>query len=67
MPQPETRGKPVILFYSYSHRDEDLRNELAKHLTVLKRAGLIEETGLPQAGLSAPGHAFSMPPFPDAF
>ena len=43
MPQPETRGKPVILFYSYSHRDEDLRNELAKHLTVLKRAGLIEE------------------------
>ena len=23
-------------------------------------------TGLPQAGLSAPGHAFSMPPFPDA-
>ena len=43
MPQPETRGKPIILFYSYSHRDEDLRNELAKHLTVLKRAGLIEE------------------------
>lgn len=31
------------LFYSYSHRDEELRNELAKHLSILRRTGLINE------------------------
>ena len=31
------------VFYSYSHRDEGLRNELAKHLTLLERQGLIAE------------------------
>jgi internalin A len=30
------------LFYSYSHRDEGLRNELETHLTLLQRQGLIE-------------------------
>ena len=30
------------LFFSYSHIDEDLRNELEKHLAMLKRQGLIE-------------------------
>lgn len=30
------------LFFSYSHKDEDLRDELEVHLTSLKRQGLIE-------------------------
>jgi internalin A len=30
------------LFYSYSHKDESLRNELETHLTLLQRQGLIE-------------------------
>jgi internalin A len=30
------------LFYSYSHKDEGLRNELEKHLKALQRRGLIE-------------------------
>ena len=30
------------LFYSYSHKDETLRNELQTHLTLLHRQGLIE-------------------------
>jgi hypothetical protein len=29
------------LFFSYSHKDETLRNELAKHLTILQRQGVI--------------------------
>ena len=35
-------GAPIRLFYSYSHKDEELRNELADHLFPLQRAGLIE-------------------------
>lgn len=31
----------VDLFFSYSHRDEDLRDELEIHLAMLKRQGLI--------------------------
>jgi hypothetical protein len=34
--------KPVKLFYSYSHKDEGLREELVKHLTILKRQGVLE-------------------------
>ncbi len=30
------------LFFSYSHKDEDLRNELETHLATLRREGLIE-------------------------
>jgi len=30
------------LFFSYSHVDEDLRNQLEKHLSALKHQGLIE-------------------------
>ena len=33
----------VNLFYSYSHRDEDYRDELEKHLATLRRDGLIDE------------------------
>lgn len=32
----------IKLFFSYSHRDEDLRNELETHLSALKRQGIIE-------------------------
>jgi len=31
----------VSLFFSYSHKDEDLRNELETHLGLLKRQGII--------------------------
>ncbi len=36
-------ARAIAIFYSYSHRDETLRDELAKHLTVLRRSGLISE------------------------
>ena len=32
----------VELFFSYSHRDEELRNELEKHLSLLRRQGVID-------------------------
>lgn len=32
----------IQVFFSYSHKDEDLRNELDTHLSTLKRQGLIE-------------------------
>jgi len=32
----------ATLFFSYSHKDEALRNELETHLSMLKREGLIE-------------------------
>ena len=32
---------PVTVFFSYSHLDEALRDELEKHLSVLKRSGII--------------------------
>ena len=31
----------INLFFSYSHKDEALRNELDKHLSILKRQGII--------------------------
>jgi hypothetical protein len=36
-------SKPIQLFYSYSHKDEGLRNELETHLSALKRQGVISE------------------------
>jgi formylglycine-generating enzyme required for sulfatase activity len=36
------QGKPISLFYSYSHRDEELRDRLEEHLGGLRRRGLIE-------------------------
>jgi internalin A len=44
---PEQRNKnidknPLVkIFYSYSHKDETLRDELEDHLTLMKRQGLI--------------------------
>jgi flagellar basal body-associated protein FliL len=29
----------ITVFFSYAHRDEALRNELEKHLAMLKRQG----------------------------
>jgi CheY-like chemotaxis protein len=34
---------PVDLFYSYSHRDESYLQELASHLALLRRRGLVRE------------------------
>jgi tetratricopeptide (TPR) repeat protein len=34
---------PLKLFYSYAHEDEELRDELKKHLTLLHREGVISE------------------------
>jgi len=34
---------PIRLFYSYSHKDETLRDELEEALTLLERQGLISE------------------------
>ncbi len=31
-----------VVFFSYSHADEELRDQLEKHLTMLKRQGVIE-------------------------
>ena len=35
--------EPVEIFYSYSHKDEALRDELEKHLGILKRRGIITD------------------------
>jgi internalin A len=40
--KPEALTGAVRLFYSYSHKDESLRNELETHLKLLQRVGLIE-------------------------
>lgn len=34
-------NEPIEVFFSYSHKDEDLRDELANHLSMLKRQGVI--------------------------
>ena len=41
MSGPQPSSKPVSLFYSYSHKDESLRDELQTHLTLLKRQKVI--------------------------
>src|SRR5262245_26238664 len=33
---------PIRVFYSYSHSDEKLRDQLEKHLSILRRQGFIE-------------------------
>jgi internalin A len=38
----DTLTHPVRLFYSYSHKDENLKNELETHLKLLQRQGLID-------------------------
>lgn len=36
-------AEPITLFYSYSHKDEKLREELEAHLAALRRSGVIRE------------------------
>jgi hypothetical protein len=36
-------GAPIHLFYSYSHKDEELRNQLETHLALLRRQGFIHQ------------------------
>ena len=43
MADRDEQAKPITLFYSYSHRDEDLRLKLETHLAVLRRGRLIAE------------------------
>lgn len=35
-------NRPVEIFFSYSHCDEDLRDELEKHLAALKRESIVD-------------------------
>lgn len=35
-------SEPIRLFYSYSHKDEELRNAFETHLSILKRLGTID-------------------------
>ncbi len=39
--QESEKAQPITLFYSYAHNDELLRNELDKHLSLLRKRGLI--------------------------
>jgi len=43
MAEAERGSAPIEVFFAYSHRDENLRDELATHLSSLKRQGLIKE------------------------
>ena len=41
--EPDSRNHSIRVFYSYSHRDERLRDQLETHLSALKRQDLIDE------------------------
>jgi hypothetical protein len=41
MPPESQDQKALEVFFSYAHEDEELRNRLAKHLSILKRQRLI--------------------------
>lgn len=43
MPTPNRPADAIEVFFSYSHKDEDLRDALADHLSILKRQGAISE------------------------
>lgn len=36
-----TRGREITVFFSYSHKDETMRDELEKHLSIMKRNKVI--------------------------
>ena len=36
-------SRPISLFFSYAHEDEELRDELAKHLSIMRRQGIISD------------------------
>jgi len=39
--QPTAPRQAIRLFYSYSHKDEELRKELEEHLSLLRKQGVI--------------------------
>lgn len=41
MTEKPSKQKDIKVFFSYSHKDEKLRDELEKHLIMLKRKGII--------------------------
>lgn len=41
MAETQRPSEDIEIFFSYSHRDEELRDELEKHLSILERLGLI--------------------------
>jgi len=43
MPTPTHPPAPISLFYSYSHKDEALRERLETHLSLLKDEGVIQD------------------------
>ena len=40
-PTGKYERKPIAVFFSYAHEDERLRDQLEKHLSILKRQGVI--------------------------
>lgn len=42
-PIPPSVSRPLEVFFSYSHRDEAIREEIARHLSILNRLGLVSE------------------------
>jgi len=40
-PMPNSTPEPLSVFISYSHKDEDLKNQLLEHLSALRREGKI--------------------------
>src|SRR5437879_3717422 len=43
MSAQDTHNDGVLLFFSYAHEDEKLRDKLATHLSLLKRQGVISD------------------------
>lgn len=41
--EESSMSRPVTLFFSYAHEDEALRDELAKHLSIMRRQGIIAD------------------------
>ena len=39
--QEQAKGSPLTLFYAYADKDEELHEELEKHLSTLQRQGII--------------------------
>ena len=48
-PMPGPATKPLRVFWSYSHADEDLRDKLDVHLSALKRSEAVGDGREPNA------------------